>query len=44
MIMIHAAILAGVIFLWIGGRLGWVHWSNYMEKQEYHRILLIILV
>lgn len=44
MIAVHIGMLAVVLFLWIGGKAGWIPYKKYVEPREYGKILLVLLL
>ena len=44
MIAVHIGMLAVVLFLWIGGKDGWIPYKKYVEPREYGKILLVLLL
>lgn len=44
MIAVHIGMLAVVLFLWIGGKAGWIPYKKYVEQREYGKILLVLLL
>lgn len=44
MIIIHIGMMVVVLFLWIGGKAGWIPYRKYVESREYGKILLVLLL
>ena len=44
MIAVHIGMMAVVLFLWIGGKAGWIPYKKYVESREYGKILLVFFL
>ena len=44
MIAVHIGMMAVVLFLWIGGKAGWIPYKKYVESREYGKILLVLFL
>lgn len=44
MIGIHIGMMAVVLFLWIGGKAGWIAYKKYITPREYGKILLLLFL
>ena len=44
MIAVHIGMMAVVLFLWMGGKAGWIPYKKYVESREYGKILRVLFL